>query len=341
MKTIQNAFGLALLLCAPVALAAPADEIPPLTQQIVVDGTLADVWKAFSTVEGVESWMVPKASVDFRVGGKLRSTYDPAGDLDGPQAIEITFLSILPMRMISMKTTKFPAGSPFAEALRDAWSVFEFEELSGNRVLVRQTGLGYGKSDVARQARGWFEKANQGVLEKLRATLDQGVVRQQSRVMELMRGLVGGAWNHDGKLPNGRGSLRVRNVGTLAPDGRSVLVEGWLGGADGDMRFHAATQIWQQPESGVVRFQAIGDDGTIAAGALTLGSDANTVVWDWNARSQDGRSVRTRIEMIFDEKDADRYRMRMFAPGADAGSRPVLDAEYRREARGAKSSSLR
>lgn len=301
--------------------------LPPLVQETVVDGSIDDVWRLFTTREGVESWMVPKARVDCRVGGTIRSTYDPSGSLDGPDAIVIEYLTLLPPRMLSLKTLQSPAGSPFKDALGGAWSVFEFEPLAADRVRVRVTGLGYGTSDEARAARKFFEKANAMTLDRLRSVLDRGVTAGQERVMELLRGFVGGEWIHESEVPGGQGVYRVRNVARIAPDRRGVVIDGWAGG-DAGVHYHAATQIWQMPGSGVVRYRAINEDGTVASGALTLVSEG-VVGWDWTAVHEDGRVQRYWIETVFDGAEPDRYRMRMFA-GDRAVGPPAMEIEFKR-----------
>ena len=86
--------------------------------ELVIEAPVADVWQAFSTSEGMQSWMAPVVEIDLRVGGKLRSTYVADEALGGPNTIESTILCFDPERMLALKATKFPEGYPFEEAAK-------------------------------------------------------------------------------------------------------------------------------------------------------------------------------------------------------------------------------
>lgn len=138
-----------------------------LRHEAIVDAPVEDVWKAFTTKEGIESWMVPKADIDLRVGGKMRTHYDPKGQLGDENSIENTILSYEPLRMLSIKATKAPANFPHKEAIKGMWSVIRFEPMEDGRTRVICTGLGYGDDPASQELRGHFEKGNAWTLKKL------------------------------------------------------------------------------------------------------------------------------------------------------------------------------
>ena len=47
--------------------------------------------------------MVAHAEIDLKIGGKMKTRYDPKGAVDDSKAIENTILSYEPMRMSSFK----------------------------------------------------------------------------------------------------------------------------------------------------------------------------------------------------------------------------------------------
>ena len=47
-----------------------------LRLEIVVNDSLEDVWKIFTTEQGLKSWMSPVVQLDFRIGGMLQTNYD-------------------------------------------------------------------------------------------------------------------------------------------------------------------------------------------------------------------------------------------------------------------------
>ena len=51
-------------------LTFPLSAGEPLITEAIIDAPRKEVWKAFTTKEGVESWMVAHAQIDLKVGGK-------------------------------------------------------------------------------------------------------------------------------------------------------------------------------------------------------------------------------------------------------------------------------
>lgn len=141
--------------------------------ETTVDAPVAEVWRLFTTREGIESWMAAKAEVDLRVGGAMRTNYDPAGQLGDPNTITNTILSFEPQRMLSLKATGFPKAFPYRKATEGTWSVLYFEELPGGRTHLRVVGLGYGDDAESRAVYEFFEKGNAWTLEQLRKKVSQ------------------------------------------------------------------------------------------------------------------------------------------------------------------------
>src|SRR5438876_515217 len=88
--------------------AAPAQDEKPLVHETIVNAPLDQVWAAYTTKTGLESWMVAHAEIDLKIGGKMKTRYDPKGTVDDSKAIENAILSYEPMRMFSFKVTKSP-----------------------------------------------------------------------------------------------------------------------------------------------------------------------------------------------------------------------------------------
>src|SRR3989449_10333457 len=67
-------------------------------------------WNAFTKTEEMTQWMVAKAEIDLRVGGKMLTSYNKDSNLHDEKTIENTYLSFDPLRMISIKATGAPKG---------------------------------------------------------------------------------------------------------------------------------------------------------------------------------------------------------------------------------------
>ncbi len=162
-------FPLPLLLLFLAAAVAPAQDSGPLHQEVVVPASVADVWSAMTTKEGMESWMVAHAEIDLRIGGVMRTHYDPKGTLGDAGTIENRILSFDPGRMFSLQVAKPPQGFPFPVAVQSMWTVMYFDELGPNETRVRCVGHGFTDSEESRKMRGFFERGNRLTLDRLRA----------------------------------------------------------------------------------------------------------------------------------------------------------------------------
>lgn len=143
----------------------------PAVYEHELDAPIAEVWAAFTTNEGLRSWVAPLVDIDLRIGGKWVSNYNAEGVLGDSTTIENTILSYEPERMLSLQATGFPADFPFVEAARNTWTVFYFSALSPTRTKIRVVGLGYTEDEQSQAMRSFFARANQYSLDQLSAAL--------------------------------------------------------------------------------------------------------------------------------------------------------------------------
>ncbi len=163
------------------AAGASKDSSVILRHEIIVEAPIEAVWDAFTTTEGLESWMVAHAEIDLRVGGKMLTHYDPNGTLGDENTIENTILSYEPLRMLSIKATKAPASFPYKEAIKNMWSVVRFEPIDARRTRVVCTGMGYGEDEESLKLRSHFEAGNQWTLRALQSHFARGRSGDDSR----------------------------------------------------------------------------------------------------------------------------------------------------------------
>lgn len=138
-----------------------------LVHEGVVAAPLKEVWAAFTTKEGQESWMVAHSEVELKVGGLMRTHYDPKGKLGDPQTIENTIISYDPERMLSIRVTRAPEGFPFPEAVKGMWTVIYFEPAGPRATRVRFVGLGFGGDEESKKMRAFFDRGNAYTLKQL------------------------------------------------------------------------------------------------------------------------------------------------------------------------------
>lgn len=146
----------------------------------VVEAPVADVWRAFTTKEGLQSWMVPHAEIDLKVGGKMLTHYQPDGKIGDPNTIENTILSFDPERMFSIRATKPPERFPFKEAIKEMWSVIYFESVGPRQTRVRVVSMGFRETDESKKMREHFAAGNDWTVKKLQQKFAAETKRQDT-----------------------------------------------------------------------------------------------------------------------------------------------------------------
>src|SRR5713226_329088 len=144
-----------------------ADDNGPLVHEGIVDASLDETWSAFTTRQGLESWMAAHAEIDLKLGGKFRMHYDAKGEIGDPKTIENTIICYEPKRMLAIKVSKPPEGFPFPNAVKNMWTVIYFEEIGSAKTRVREVSLGFGSDEESKKMRQFFDRGNALTLQRL------------------------------------------------------------------------------------------------------------------------------------------------------------------------------
>jgi len=145
----------------------PKAESNDLVTEGVIEAPVAAVWAALATKEGQESWNVAHAEIELKVGGKMRTHYDPKGKIGDPNTIENTILCFEPNRMLAIQVANPPAKFPYKDAIKKMWTVIHFEDEGPSRTRLRLVGIGYGDDEESRKLRTFFDRGNSYTLKKL------------------------------------------------------------------------------------------------------------------------------------------------------------------------------
>ena len=158
---------------------APAPLAPDCNPQVtegIVNAPVAEVWKVFSTAEGFRKLGVAQCDMDFRIGGLIRTHYDPQGVLGDEGTIQNEILSYEPQRVMSFRIYKPPKGFPFSEATwKSTWSLVSLTDLGDGRTHVRLAGMGYTDAEESQKMRRFFEDGNAWVIRHLQQQYDATV----------------------------------------------------------------------------------------------------------------------------------------------------------------------
>lgn len=163
----MRAIRLAAVVLAAMGAGVRGGELPPQVSEGIIEAPVGSVWKALTTKEGLEAWNVAHAEVDLRVGGALRSHYDPKGVLGDKNTIVNSILSYEPERMLSIRIAGHPEKFPFPNACKSQWTVIHFEPMGPDRTKLRLVGLGYESGDESRKMHEFFQKGNDYTIGKL------------------------------------------------------------------------------------------------------------------------------------------------------------------------------
>jgi uncharacterized protein YndB with AHSA1/START domain len=143
------------------------DKTRVLQHSLVVPASIQEIWAALTTTEGIKTWAVPVASVDFRIGGIWESSYNRNGSIGAPGNIKNRYLSYIPMRMISFQAINAPPTFQHPEVLSEIFSVIELEALGARSVRVTASMVGFKNNEAHDAVYSFFDSGNASTLRNL------------------------------------------------------------------------------------------------------------------------------------------------------------------------------
>src|SRR5215471_18447941 len=144
-----------------------AASVEPVVIEGIVNAPIEEVWKAFTTKEGIESWMVTKTEFELRIGATWRTSYSKESNLNDDASIHHMILAYDPGRMLAFRTIKPPRNFPFPNAISKTWNVVYFEPAGTGRTKVTTHMLGYEDNEESQKMRAFFENGNKTTMESL------------------------------------------------------------------------------------------------------------------------------------------------------------------------------
>ncbi len=138
-----------------------------LRAETVVHAPVQEVWKAFTTKEGVQSWMAPVAEVDLRVGGTIMTNYNRAAKIGDPGTIVHHIVSYEPERMLATHFTAAADGPAWAKKAEATWVVYRFEPVGEKDTRVTVSMMGWGQGAEWDDSYEHFKRGNEWTMEQL------------------------------------------------------------------------------------------------------------------------------------------------------------------------------
>ena len=159
-----------LLFCSPPMLGQPLQ--PDIVVTRVIAAPVADVWRAWTTPAGIESFFARKAAkVDASPGGAFELWFA----VDAPEGSRgsegCLFHSVTPMQQLVFEWNS-PPTLPVVRSLHTL-VYLDFRPLAPDRTEVTLRNFGYGEGDDWQKSKAYFERAWTSVMDSLQKRFAQ------------------------------------------------------------------------------------------------------------------------------------------------------------------------
>ncbi len=167
-----------LLLALPLAAQERA-----INEKIIVKASAEEVWKAWTTSEGIKTFFAPDAHVDARVDGPFHIYMNPFAQPGLKGADDMRFLALQDKKMISF-TWNAP---PFLPEARKQRTVVIVRFISRGDQLTEVTlhHVGWGEGGEWDKTFDYFSKTWPNVLKNLKKRFDDGPIDWKSWLEQL------------------------------------------------------------------------------------------------------------------------------------------------------------
>jgi uncharacterized protein YndB with AHSA1/START domain len=141
---------------------------PDITVTKIINAPVADVWKAWTTAEGIESFWAPKAAKVEPVPGGAFELWFGLKNPEGSRGSEGCLVhSVKPMEQFVFEWNAPPENASIRKLRTLVY--LDFKSLPDNRTEVTLRNFGYGTGEDWAKNKAYFEKAwpaVMGALEK-------------------------------------------------------------------------------------------------------------------------------------------------------------------------------
>lgn len=144
-----------------------------LIQELTVKASIDAVWDAYTTKKGWESWAVPLAEIDLKVGGFIKTNYNEQGQIGDSTTIVTHIINYVPKRLLTLQaelTDNFPDF--MKDDAKDFYNVIYFDELENGSTHIKSFGIGYKNTPKYISLMNYFIPANEKTLMRLIAYLE-------------------------------------------------------------------------------------------------------------------------------------------------------------------------
>ena len=146
-----------------------------LIQALSLNTPIEKVWNAYTTKQGWESWAVPMAEINWKVGGMIRSRYDTKGKIGDAGTIVNHIINYVPMKLITLQAELSPHFPEFMQGdAKDFYNVIIFTKIDDSKTKVESYGIGYKNTEKYQSLMKFFIPANEQSYINLINYLEKG-----------------------------------------------------------------------------------------------------------------------------------------------------------------------
>lgn len=131
--------------------------IPPLIAKASIQASQEQIWNAWTTKAGVQSFLAPDCQIDFQIGGAYEIFFDPKAAPEDRGSIGSVILAIQPMEFFSFTWRNPPSLSVIRWQFTHVQ--IQIRKLDENNCEVVLTQDGWGTGSEWEKAYQYFERA--------------------------------------------------------------------------------------------------------------------------------------------------------------------------------------
>lgn len=180
-ETAMHRSAIAAALAASLLTVSPAFAAErAISKEATVPGPRAELWKAWTTTEGVTTFLAPSANVELAVGGAYEMYFVPAAPLGSRGSEGCRILAFVPDEMLAFSWNAPPQFPAVRNGPVKTWVVVRLEEAGPGATRVRLAHLGWQPGADWEQVYNYFDRAWDVVLKRLDQRFRQGPIDWQA-----------------------------------------------------------------------------------------------------------------------------------------------------------------